>query len=152
MDELKPCPFCGGPAKFSVCPTTLTLESGKKIENPNAGGEYIECVSNRCGVETMAIFPHAMVDAKPLLADIWNTRALQSQPTAERADLVKRLRILSEPSAGQIYDEGTMNLLREAADALENAAVEQKRQTVDPRPSQSADTGSIAAPLTRKDA
>jgi hypothetical protein len=71
--SLKPCPFCGGKARFGV---VRTAEYAAREESPgeNEGGEYIECTNNRCRVSTMLIFP-TMADAKPLLVNIWNSRA-----------------------------------------------------------------------------
>ena len=66
---LKPCPFCGGKARFGIVEYAARGESPRE----NEGGEYIECTDNRCLVSTMLIFP-TKTDAKPLLAEKWNRR------------------------------------------------------------------------------
>ena len=66
--ELKPCPFCGGKARFSV-----VHSPDYESPAPDEGGEYIECTNNRCRATTMLIFP-TMADAKPLLVGKWNSR------------------------------------------------------------------------------
>lgn len=58
MDELKPCPFCGGEPKLQ----------GFKI---NGKQEYsITCENEGCGVTV-----HAGIDKLELVIAAWNTRA-----------------------------------------------------------------------------
>ncbi len=66
--ELKPCPFCGGKARFGV-----VHSPDYESPMPDEGGEYIECTNNRCRASTMLIFP-TMADAKPFLIEKWNSR------------------------------------------------------------------------------
>ena len=104
MDELKPCPFCGG-TKIVLAHSQYNRHEATCAACRAVGGHvYIEEdsheeISKRYGQ----------------LSDQWNRRALQAQPTAERAELVKRLRYAA-------YADGYIPLLAEAADALENAA------------------------------
>jgi hypothetical protein len=75
---LLPCPFCGSPAMFDAVP--------RVDGEPNAGGEYIECTGVACKVTTRLMFPvHDSV--KPLLAEVWNRRALQN-PTEQGQEVV----------------------------------------------------------------
>lgn len=59
---LKPCPHCGGAAKFGVVPDD---------DQQNFGGEFIEC--QECGASTCLMFP-VMDEVKTHLAEKWNRR------------------------------------------------------------------------------
>lgn len=61
--KLKPCPFCGGKAKYNVIPE---VES-----EPFAGGEFIDCT--KCMASTSIMFP-TMDDVTELIIEKWNTR------------------------------------------------------------------------------
>ncbi len=61
MDELKPCPFCGGKAIYT-----------DNFDTDSNGGEYVTCT--HCQMSTVLIYG-IMEDAKPLLAQRWNRRA-----------------------------------------------------------------------------
>lgn len=60
--KMKPCPFCGGKPKY------LTIEGE---DNPNDGGECIEC--RKCGASSVVMFP-LMDSVKELLVERWNNR------------------------------------------------------------------------------
>lgn len=76
MIELKPCPFCGGEAKFVIKATSATMEirgwayriacSSCKVETPKL--EYTE----------MKMFENGLIeftkDGRSALVDIWNAR------------------------------------------------------------------------------
>lgn len=63
MAELKPCPFCGGPAAL-----------GEMHQNhEDAGGRFIACVNPQCGASTNLRFP-LMDEVVPLLIEQWNRR------------------------------------------------------------------------------
>ena len=68
--KLLPFPCCGGDAEFAK-------EEG--------GGEYIECIAPNCHLSTALVYP-AMDEAKPLLVERWNRRAI---PDALRAQAGK---------------------------------------------------------------
>ena len=61
---LKPCPFCGGKAKFDVVPDE---------DKANWGGEFIACTNAACGASTNLMFP-SKDEVKTLLAEKWNRR------------------------------------------------------------------------------
>jgi len=79
---LEPCPHCGSEAKFYVSPPEVTLTSGEKIENPDDGGEFIQCTNTACAASSMLIFP-TMADAKPLLIEKWNRRTAPADSSPE---------------------------------------------------------------------
>lgn len=60
MNNLKQCPFCGGPARFVRIP-----------DGDDASGEFIECID--CHVSTPILFP-CMDSVKQLLIEKWNHR------------------------------------------------------------------------------
>jgi Lar family restriction alleviation protein len=62
--KLKPCPFCGGKAKYQEVPADSP-------DNPWAGGEFIEC--KRCKASTSLMFP-LMDSVKELVIEKWNQR------------------------------------------------------------------------------
>lgn len=62
--ELKPCPCCGGEARFD--------------ENSD-GGHYIEC--NGCGLTTCLVF-NLMGGADRKLSEVWNRRVVRSERLA----------------------------------------------------------------------
>jgi Lar family restriction alleviation protein len=64
MKRLKPCPFCGGKAKYREIEAV-------EIDTPNAGAEYIECT--KCGACTNLTFP-AMDGVKEIVIEKWNKR------------------------------------------------------------------------------
>jgi Lar family restriction alleviation protein len=59
-EALKPCPFCGGVARF------LEVE-----EEQNMGAVVVECI--RCHCCTACVFP-AKDDARPHASELWNRR------------------------------------------------------------------------------
>lgn len=63
MAELKPCPFCGGPAALGE------IAEGHE----DYGGQFIACTDPQCGASTNLRFP-LMDDAVPLLVEQWNRR------------------------------------------------------------------------------
>lgn len=65
-DELLPCPFCGGAARF------VEVEAGAY-----AGGHFIGCSDGRCGASTDIMFA-VKDDPKPHLREKWNSRSRQS--------------------------------------------------------------------------
>lgn len=73
--ELKPCPFCGDDARYICVPTD-------DEEDPNAGGEYIECSS--CGASTTIYFP-VKDSVERILMERWNRRAPASLPAQDAA-------------------------------------------------------------------
>lgn len=79
-EDMKPCPFCGGAARWGKC-----VPGEQELEND--GAEYIECES--CGASTCLVFP-CMDDVKQPLRDRWNRRASEdSKPPNVRANLTK---------------------------------------------------------------
>lgn len=69
MTTLKPCPCCGAKARLHQVRADRPSE--------NAGGYYIECSNKACGITTQLRFSCGD-DARPLLAQTWNTRPAQS--------------------------------------------------------------------------
>jgi hypothetical protein len=69
--ELKPCPFCGGEARFGV----IKEGSMYSADDVNLGGEYIEC--SKCYTSTKLVFPLGQ-QAKPILILLWNQRHFES--------------------------------------------------------------------------
>lgn len=65
-EDLKPCPFCGAPAKFGI-----VTEGGEA--NPDFGGHFIQCTNERCH-GCMGLRFACGDDPKPALRDAWNTR------------------------------------------------------------------------------
>ncbi len=59
--KLKPCPFCGGVARYKE------ISDG----NYNAGAEYIECT--KCGASTNLTLP-LKDDVTGIVIEKWNTR------------------------------------------------------------------------------
>lgn len=66
------CPCCGGPAAFVRVPNS----TDEKDNDPNAGGEFIECTA--CQLSTFIMFP-LKESVKRQLAERWNKR---TQPPA----------------------------------------------------------------------
>ena len=67
--KLKPCPFCGGKAKYE------TVEASEGSIDPNAGGEFILCT--KCNASSSIMFP-LMDSVKELVIEKWNNR-IESQ-------------------------------------------------------------------------
>ena len=78
-NDLKPCPFCGGAARFGRC------VPGEQ-EGDNDGAEYVECCD--CGASTCLVFP-CMDSAKQPLRDMWNRRPGDRKTPNVRANLTK---------------------------------------------------------------
>lgn len=74
-DELKPCPHCGGQAKYQQIP-------GESM-NPNAGGCFIEC--SQCQASTNLLFP-LKDDVRCELTERWNRRAALPAPVEPAPD------------------------------------------------------------------
>jgi len=68
-DQLLPCAHCGSPAAFMQVDRRLSV---------NQRGEYIDCTNKACGATSALMFAIGE-DAKPLLAERWNRRALSQQ-------------------------------------------------------------------------
>lgn len=71
-DRLKPCPFCGGDAMFTV---------EEREGHPDFGGHSAMCGS--CGAGVGYVFA-CMDDPKPLLMELWNKRPLSDMLSALR--------------------------------------------------------------------
>jgi hypothetical protein len=71
-DRLKPCPFCGGDAMFTV---------EERDGHPDFGGHSAMCGS--CGAGIGYVFA-CMDDPKPLLMELWNKRPLPDARTSPR--------------------------------------------------------------------
>ena len=123
MNELKPCPHCGGTARYGKC-------APGEQEAENDGAEYIEC--EKCGASTCLVFP-IMDSAKPRLRDLWNQRAeaeLLTEALRDEMDEGLRLRDLGGAKADENITAMTerviqqrLNLaamLRKCAHALKN--------------------------------
>ena len=65
VEGLKPCPFCGCEAEFSVV---------DDLTSPDYGGHFIQCKNALCCGSVGLIYA-AGDDPKPLLAERWNRRA-----------------------------------------------------------------------------
>lgn len=95
--ELKPCPCCGGEARFD--------------ENSD-GGHYIEC--NGCGLTTCLVF-NLMGGADRELSEVWNRRAAVSErrePSVPIADILRTADHIEKNGfslkkfGGEMIDEG----------------------------------------------
>ena len=106
-EKLKPCPFCGGAAKFNII--------NDDPEGPNHQGHYIECEG--CGASTKLMFSCGE-DCRPALAELWNRRAaLASRDEAAHP----MLRTLTREQINSIMTKHypLSSLLREEVDAFE---------------------------------
>lgn len=63
--NLLPCPFCGGRAQH--------LRTPDNEDDPNSGGEFIECRNPMCQASTAVMFP-LMDSVTAQLAERWNRR------------------------------------------------------------------------------
>lgn len=61
---LKPCPFCGSPAKFCT---------DDNHQSDNYNGSFIECVN--CHASTAIVFPIGE-EIRDKVESLWNTRRL----------------------------------------------------------------------------
>lgn len=70
MDELKPCPFCGGKAKLKVCDGSGSFYADIGTER-FMGREMSHCLAKceRCGIKTKAFL------TRRGLFNVWNRRA-----------------------------------------------------------------------------
>ena len=82
MADLKPCPFCGGPAELDTRRPFLTLGSGKPGD-----GISVYCVGE-CSAEMMLCRGDVEGLTDEMVIDLWNRRAVEPRATAfDGADL-----------------------------------------------------------------
>ena len=114
---LKTCPFCGGAASFLEVPTD-------DPDEPNAGGNFIQCVDSMCGMTTQWIFGE---DADRMLSEKWNRRAdnPQVQIALTLAQATSNLAAASTlslfPSTDKAANELAANELEDAETARNDA-------------------------------
>lgn len=92
-EELMPCPFCGGKARF---------DKVDESDSENVGGEFIQCT--KCQTGTKLIFP-LNIDVKPLLCEIWNNRV--SSPSLPPQEETAKLKELVSEIHAKCYGRAT---------------------------------------------
>lgn len=109
MIDLKPCPFCGSPAKPGVMPV-------------DDGGHFVACTNRACGASTNLRFACGD-DPAPLQAEQWNRRVDSADNVADAlAGLIGWAQmLLAQPALPPGLRERFANNHRLTTAVIENA-------------------------------